>query len=260
MSEVVEWVEERGVVSLRLNRPQVKNAVNGEVMSLLGEYISALEARDDLVAVLFCSAGSESFCSGGDLLWTRGLDTPEQGVEMSRRMQAILHRLSALPVPVIGVLSGYALGGGAELALACDLRVMEEHAFFQFKQARVGLMSGWGGGARLLQLVGYARAMELFAACPRVEAHDAVRMGLANKVVPVGCGRDEALALVEDFRKASGRSIRVIKRYLQDADGLDLAAGQALESERFAELWCSAEHRAALAAFAAKVRPDFGRG
>jgi enoyl-CoA hydratase/carnithine racemase len=189
----------------------------------------------------------------------REFDTAEKGVAMSRHMQGILQGLSMLPAPVIGVLSGYALGGGSEVALACDLRVMEEHAFLQFKQARVGVMSGWGGGARLLRLVGYARAMELFASCRRLLPAEALELGLANKVVASGTGEQEALAIAESFRKASGRSIRTIKSYLQQAVMLDQVTAAALEAERFREVWCSPEHNEAMAAFRDKRPPDFGR-
>ena len=195
MSDVVEFSEDRGIVTLRLNRPEVKNAVDGEMMTALGEHVARLSVRDDLIAVILCAAGQESFCSGGDLVWMRGFDTPEKGSEMSRRMQGILQGIATLPAPVIGVVSGYALGGGTEVALACDLRVMEEHAFMQFKQARVGVMSGWGGGARLLRLVGYARAMELFASCRRLLPAEALELGLANEVVATGEGLDEALRI-----------------------------------------------------------------
>jgi enoyl-CoA hydratase len=260
MSDVVEFSEDRGIVTLRLNRPEVKNAVDGEMMSALGEHVARLSARDDLIAVILCAAGQESFCSGGDLVWMRGFDTPEKGSEMSRRMQGILQGIATLPAPVIGVVSGYALGGGTEVALACDLRVMEEHAFMQFKQARVGVMSGWGGGARLLRLIGYARAMELFASCRRLLPAEALKLGLANEVVATGEGLDEALRIANSFRKASGRSIRVIKRYLQDAVMLDQDAAASLEADRFAEVWCSPEHGEAMAAFRDKRRPDFGRG
>jgi len=259
MSETLENSEDRGVVTLRLNRPHVKNAVDGELMGLLAEQVERLSKRQDLVAVILCAAGEESFCSGGDLVWMREFDTAEKGVAMSRHMQGILQGLSMLPAPVIGVLSGYALGGGSEVALACDLRVMEEHAFLQFKQARVGVMSGWGGGARLLRLVGYARAMELFASCRRLLPAEALELGLANKVVASGTGEQEALAIAESFRKASGRSIRTIKSYLQQAVMLDQVTAAALEAERFREVWCSPEHNEAMAAFRDKRPPDFGR-
>ena len=251
--------EEAGVVTLTLNRAAVRNAVDGALMTALSEAIDGLAPRDDLVAVILTGAGSESFCAGGDLKWLRTFATPARGSEMSRRMQDILQRLSELPAPVIGVLNGYALGGGTEVALACDLRVMEEHSRLAFKQARVGVMSGWGGGPRLLRLVGYARALELFATCRTVTPDEALALGLANRVAPSGRGLGVARELADSFRPASGRSIRTIKKLLQGAASLDQQAAAELEATLFADVWCSPEHDAAVAAFLEKRRPDFGR-
>jgi enoyl-CoA hydratase len=218
-------------------------------MTALDDAIGELAARDDLVAVLLTGAGDTSFCAGGDLRWLQRFKTPESGAEMSRRMQAILIRLSRLPVPVIGVLNGYALGGGTEIAMACDLRIVEQHAVFQFKQARVGVMSGWGGGARLLHLVGYARAFELFCSCRPVDAAEAATLGLAQRVVPKGHGLDAAREFAEQIRLGSGRSLGAIKRLLQGAIDLDIQRAAALEARLFAEVWSSPEHREAVAAF-----------
>ena len=153
MSSIL-WEEDDGVVLLTLNRPQVKNAVDESVIAGLEVAMERLASTDGLVAVLLTAAGSDGFCSGGDLRWLKGLDTPEKGQAMARRMQSVLQKLSDLPVPVIAVLNGYALGGGAEIALAADMRIMESHAYLCFKQVRVGLMTGWGGGGRLLRLCG----------------------------------------------------------------------------------------------------------
>ena len=251
--------EDKGVAQLVLNRPEVKNAIDDALMSAIDQEVRALEGRDDLVAVVLTARGDEAFCAGGDLKWLQGFDTPEKGAGMSRRMQAILQRLSELPTPVIGILNGYALGGGTELALACDLRIMEEHSFLQFKQARVGVMSGWGGGPRLLRLVGYSRALELFATGRKLQPEEALALGLANRVVPRGGGEAAAEAMTDLFRRGSARSIRTIKRLLQGAVGKDQVAGAALEAALFSEVWCSPEHDEAVEAFLQKRRTDFSR-
>ena len=251
-SSCLEVEEERGVVTLRLHRPEVRNAFDDSMMTALDGAVAALASREDLVAVVLSASGGKAFCAGGDLRWLERFDTPEKGAEMSRRMQGILHRLSLLPAPVIGVINGYALGGGTEVALACDLRIVEEHAYFSFKQARVGVMSGWGGGVRLLHLVGYPRALELFATCRKVHPEEARSLGLANRIVPTGSGEAAANELADSFREGSRRSIRTIKRLLQGAAILSPEAGAALESRLFSEVWRSPEHSAAVEAFLGK--------
>ena len=144
--------EAEGVFSiLKFNRKDVRNAVNEEIMQGLTEALDSLETSNELRAVILTGEGEEAFCSGGDLKWLQSFESREAGLGMSRRMQEIMGSLSALPVPVIAVLNGYALGGGTEIAMACDMRIIEEHAYMSFKQARVGLMTGWGGGGRLLR-------------------------------------------------------------------------------------------------------------
>ncbi len=144
MPELIQEVE--GTFSiLKFNRKNVRSAINEEIMQGLSIALDNLEASHEVRAVILTGSGEEAFCSGGDLKWLQSLESREQGMGMSRRMQEILGRLSQLPVPVIAVLNGYALGGGTEIAMACDMRILEEHAYMSFKQARVGLMTGWGG-------------------------------------------------------------------------------------------------------------------
>ncbi len=246
-----------GVVVLTMHRPQVKNCIDDALMTALDAAVTSLAGREDLVAVVLIGAGQDAFCAGGDLKWMGGFDTPKKGQGMSRRMQGILHRMAALPVPVIAVLNGYAFGGGTEIALAADLRIMEAHSFFCFKQAQVGVMTGWGGGARLLDLVGYGRAFDLLTTCPRVGPADAIAMGLANREAPTGQGLAEAHDLAEQLRRASPTSIRATKSLLNRARGVDPVSASEIEADLFGDVWMSTEHKEALSAFGEKRRPNF---
>jgi len=249
--------ENDGVVVLTLNRPEVKNAIDDALMSELDTAVNLLSQREDLVAVVVTGAGSDAFCAGGDLKWLQAFDTPEKGQEMSRRMQDILHRLSGLAAPIIAVLNGYAFGGGTEIALAADMRILESHAFLCFKQAQVGVMTGWGGGGRLLNLVGYGRAFELLTTCPKVGPADALAMGLANREAESGKGLVAAQEICEQLRRASATSVRTTKALLRRAAGTDLTTAANIEAELFGDVWMSEEHQEALTAFSQKRRPSF---
>jgi len=251
---------EGGAALLRLNRPAARNAVNDEIMSALAEEVDRLAGDPDLRAVLLTGAGGEAFCAGGDLKWLETFETAEAGEAVTRRMRDILARLAALPVPVIAVLNGYALGGGAEVALACDLRVMEEHAFLSLRQARIGLMTGWGSGARLLRLVGHGRALELLATSREVSAREALAMGLANAVVPRGGGLEEGRRLAAEIARNAPLAIRAIKRFLAAAADLPLAEALELETALFRPLWTSGDHHEAIRAFIEKRGPVFKGG
>ena len=253
----VRYEEAEGIVTLTFCRPEVKNAINDAVMVELGDAVTRLEERSDLVAVILTGQGDESFCSGGDLKWLKEFGSPERGQEMSRRMQKILGRLSGLPVPIIGALNGYAFGGGAEISLACDMRVFEEHAFLCFKQAQMGIMTGWGGGARLLQLVGYGRAIELLTTCRKVLATEALELGLANAVAPKGEGLSKALELANRVRRAAPGGVAAAKVLLRTSANLEIDDAAEVETELFGTVWHSADHNEALAAFFEKRRPKF---
>ncbi len=249
--------EKDGIATLTLNRPEVRNAIDDEIMRLLFEHVERLSGDEELRAVILTGSGDEAFCAGGDLKWLQSFETGEAGEGMSRRMQGILKNLSNLPVPVIGVLNGYALGGGTEIALACDIRIMEEHAYLSFKQARVGLMTGWGGGGRLPRLVGYARAMELLTACRDIPGEEAEALGLANAVVPSGEGLEKGRRMAAEVARGAPMSIRAIKRLLLAGAEMPLAGATDLEATLFRELWTSADHDEAIQAFFEKRDPRF---
>ncbi|MBI3128701.1 MAG: enoyl-CoA hydratase/isomerase family protein [Candidatus Tectomicrobia bacterium] len=242
---------------IRFNRPAVRNAVNQEMMDALDAEVDRLGRDPGLRSVILAGEGREAFCAGGDLKWLQSFPSAEEGVAVNGRMEGILARLAALPVPVIAVLNGYALGGGTEIAFACDLRVMEEHAYLSCRQARIGMMTGWGGGARLLRLVGHGRAMELLATSRQVGAREALVMGLANAVVPRGCGLAEGMRLAAEIAKGGPLAIRAIKQFLIGAGELSLPEAAALESRLFGPLWASEDHREAVRAFIEKRPPVF---
>jgi len=246
-----------GIVVLVVDRPHVRNAIDAATMDALDAAVTRLEAHPRLVAVVVSGAGDRAFCAGGDLNWMRSLGEPADGEAMSRRMQGVLARLAGLPVPVVAALNGAAVGGGAELALAADLRFAEEHASIVFKQGLMGLAPGWGGAARLRRAVGYGRALQWLATGARLDAAEAAAAGLVDRVVPSGRSVAEAVAWAERVRPLSGRSVAVMKRMLQGGD-----AERALDREAslFREVWASPEHREAVAAFfenrPARLRPS----
>ena len=248
---------EGGLSILKFNRKNVRNAINEEIMQGLSDALVNLEASRELRAVVLTGAGEEAFCSGGDLKWLQSFESHEEGLGMSRRMQGILRRLSELPVPVIAVLNGYALGGGTEIAMSCDMRIIEEHAYMSFKQARVGLMTGWGGGGRLLRAIGYGRAMELLTTCKELSPEDALKIGLANDVVLKGDGLRVAKAMVEEITKSAPAAIRSLKELLLFGLENTLNETKAMESSLFADLWVSEDHDEAVKAFFEKRNPVF---
>jgi enoyl-CoA hydratase len=226
-------------------------------MDELDVAIDRVAAEPDVAAVILTAEGERTFIAGGDLRDFERLDTPEQGQAMSLKMQGILAKLEALPVPVIAAIGGDAFGGGCEIALACDLRVMAEHAHLVFSQARLGLITGWGGTPRLVRAVGMGHAMRILLSVQYVSAREAHHIGLCAAVAPSGFALATALDLARQITRHPTASIRALKQLVRRSTELPLDAAVALENEMFGQRWASEEHKRALREFFARRAPTF---
>lgn len=171
-----------GVATLAIDRPQARNAVNLATMRSLGQALSEVEAKRARVLVIR-GAGDRAFCAGGDLKELEHMRSAEGATGMARLMRTTLDRLNQLRMPVIAAVNGDALGGGAELALACDFRVAAAHARIGFPQVNLGLIPAWGAPERLAALVGRARALHIMLTGKALAADEAMRAGLVEEVV-----------------------------------------------------------------------------
>ena len=252
MDAVVRFERPRdGIAQLSLHRPEARNALTWEAMRLFAEAVEAAHAAPDLRALIL--TGDEgAFCAGGDLYELDGFPTRADGVRLSAVMAAALDRLEALPIPTVAAIEGPALGGGAEMALACDLRVMAEGASLGMMHVRLGITPAWGGGQRLLRLVGYARSLEWLAAGRVLTPGEALEAGLANLSVPRGRSLEHALALAQTIAACDANAVRAVKRLLRA--GMILPSGEAAMAERgeFPDLWAAPAHLEASASLVAR--------
>jgi enoyl-CoA hydratase len=258
MSSEVLRVERRGPAALlTIHRPHAGNSISAEVTTALDEAITDLEKDRELVGIVISGAGNKFFSSGGDIKQYRQLVTREQLESAFERPRRLLDRLEALPVPVIAAVNGIAMGGGAELMLACDMRLAAPTASIGFPYVRLGLVPGWHGSERLVRTCGYANAMHLLMTGEPVDAEEARRLGLVNRVCDDMPVVDAALALVEKLALAAPLSLAASKRVLLAACHLPRGEARRLAEDAFADLWLSDDHREAETAFAAKRRPIF---
>ncbi|MFQ5519786.1 MAG: enoyl-CoA hydratase/isomerase family protein [Candidatus Methylomirabilia bacterium] len=257
--ETVSLDREDGVVVLVVNRPEVKNALDLKSIEALSEIVDGL-AQDASLRVAVVTGSGGTFISGGDVKDFLRLDDPQSGKRMAQRMQSVLARLEALEVPVIAAIEGSALGGGAEVTLACDMRIASESARLAFKQVSLGIMVGWGGGQRLLRLVGRSRALRLLLTGATLTAEEAVRIGLVDEVVPTGEALRASLSLARQIAAQPAAAVRATKRALHHGAELGRAEAAAFEAECFATLWGSPDHREAVAALMEKRTPIFREG
>ncbi len=242
-AEVVLYREEDEIARVTLNRPEVHNAVNREVMDRLEEIQRQLAESRTVRVVILSGAGRESFCSGGDLKYFATFRTREEALEMSRRMKNILDGFLNGRQVVIGAVNGLALGGGCEMLSACHFRIAAEHARFSFRQAANGLVTGWGGGRRIFQLLGVQRALRYFLTAEEFTARQALEIGFVDQVVPA----EELLPVTLAFaRRITAHPSAATEAFLQLAR---LARGSRwegftrLEEETFGDLWMGPDFR-----------------
>ena len=259
MNDTGVVVEQRGegIVQIRLNRPERMNALGVDMTLALERAITAAIAAR--ARVILVRGTGRAFCAGADLKERRTMDEPTR-VLHNRQINAAVDALAAAPMPTIAVINGLALGGGCEIAIACDFRIAAEDAQIGLTEARIGAIPGAGGTQRLPRLIGAARAMEMILTGEPVTAQRAADIGLVNTVVASDAldAHAERLAGVLASRSPSGAATakRLIYR------GLEVPLADALELEHAAlkDILASADYAEGLAAFAEKRAPQFSRG
>jgi enoyl-CoA hydratase/carnithine racemase len=243
----LELVGEAAV--LRLDRPEVHNAIDAAVMEALEAHLETLDARSEVRTVVLTGAGRRSFCAGGDLRYFARLESRESGLEVSARMRRILDRLGSHHRVTIAAVNGQALGGGCEISLACHFRIAADTATFTFLQAANGIFTGWGGGARLFRLLGRSHALRLLLTGEKVDAAEAHRIGLVDRVVPADDLLDQTLAFADTIHRHP-RS--VVSAFLDLAETVETGDPRAVarkEAELFADRWTSDDFRRQIANF-----------
>ncbi|MDQ7028225.1 MAG: enoyl-CoA hydratase/isomerase family protein [Anaerolineae bacterium] len=250
MSDTIQLTHhENGVVVITFNRPRAHNALTIEAMQLFQQSIYRLTDDSTIRAVILTGAGEKAFCSGGDLVELSQRTTEAAAREFITIMGDALLALERLPVPVIAAINGFALGGGSEIALACDIRIVDEAVKMGLVQIKMAVTPGWGAGQRLLRTIGYAKAMETLLRGAILRADDLLALGLANQVVATGQALTTALEFANESASQPPNVVRGIKALLQA--GFNQPYEEALQTEReiFPPLWVSDAHIEAVEQF-----------
>lgn len=247
---------EQGTYLLTLNRPASLNALNTEIFRefalALDEVANDAEAR----VLLITGAGEKAFVAGADISEMRDKSAVE-GMAFSQTAMTLFRRLEMLPIPVIAVVNGYCLGGGCELAMACDWIIASENAVFGQPEVNLGITPGFGATQRLSRLIGPARAMEMIVSGRHVDANEALNWGLVNHVYPQDRLMDEALSIAGTICQKGPLAVRLSKQAIVRGASLDLDSGCQIESQAFGLCFSSAEQKEGMAAFLEKRKPEF---
>lgn len=249
--------QEETTTWITLNRPHKLNAINATMLEELSEALDTIENDTNVRCAIITGEGEKAFSTGADITELQKL-TPETASEYSRKGQQVFSKVEALSKPVVAAINGYALGGGLELALACDFRLASDHAELGFPEMKLGIIPGWGGTQRLLWTVGRAEAKRLIMLGNRVKADEALRMGLVDKVVPQNKLKAEAEALAQRLSESLLTALRYVKHAINSVSQSSLEAELTKETDFFALLFSTKETKERLEAFLSKRNKKVG--
>lgn len=254
--KLIDVADNAGIVRLTITRPKALNALNSAVLAELGTVLDDLERRDDLRAVLITGDGEKAFVAGADIAEMRD-KSPEQARAFAGQALRTIKRLETLPVPVVALVNGFCLGGGCELALACDWAVASDNAIFGQPEVGLGVIPGFGGTQRLPRRVGPAMAIDLVTTGRKIDAAEALRIGLVNRVMPQAELEAYAEELTKQLSGNGPEAVRGAKQAVHDGLDQDLDSALALETSLFALCFAGEEQTEGMSAFVEKRKPNF---
>lgn len=256
MYQTLIYEKKENIGVLTINRPQRMNAISNELTSELKKFLDELENDDELRVLVITGAGDKAFVAGADI--TELVDRDALiGRRVSRQRQEIFSRIENLHVPAIAAINGYALGGGLELALACSIRVCSDKAQFGAPEVKLGIIPGDGGTQRLPRLVGLGRAMEMILTGDFIDAEEAYRIGLVNKVVPHEELMEKAMELAKKIASRPPLAVRYAKEAVNRSLEGSTVSGFALESFLHALSCTTEDKKEGVSAFLEKRKGKF---
>jgi len=233
----------QGQVHVTINRPGKNNALSRQLLTELGAAVERCGANPSTRYIVIQGAGERYFAAGGDLVDLSAVRTPQAAEQMSSDATRALDAIRLCPVPVIACLNGHAIGGGAELALACDMRMMTVHARLGYVQARLAITPAWGGGVDLCAVVGPARALRMMSRCEMVDAETALEWGLADALLKDGPQGADSNAFLQPLAQHPPHVLRALKAQASAwRSGPAYQAQRAGERQRLIATWVHDDH------------------
>lgn len=252
MLELLSVTKQDGMATVVIDNPPM-NVLSNQVMDELDEAFHQLELDDDVISIILTGAGERAFMAGADIKELLERDETQD----KKDVHAILNRIESIPKPTIALLNGFTLGGGLELALTCDLRIVEDHVKIGLPEVNLGLLPGGGGTQRLPREIGKAKAKELMFTGDPLSADEAHELGIVNKVVKQSEGKAAAENLAQKLASKSLQSISRIKHLINETHQVSLQEGLKHEEALFKELFKTEDSKEGIQAFIEKRKPVF---
>jgi len=221
------------ICTVTINRPEVMNPLNTQVFKDLEQVLDEIAVDDSLSVVIVTGAGDKSFVAGADIAEMRNMP-PAEAYALSTRAHRVFDKLENLPMPTIAAINGFALGGGTEVVLSCDIRIASDRAKFSAPEVSLGITPGFGGTQRLPRAIGTAKALEMMLTGRMIDAQEAAAMGLVNRVVPHEELWDEVLKLARAIEANGRNAVRLTKRAVRAGQDIDVQAGCEIEASIWA--------------------------
>jgi enoyl-CoA hydratase len=247
---------EEGIGTLTINRAKVLNALNMETLREIQTGIQEVKDHPEIRVLILTGAGEKAFIAGADISEMRGMNSIE-ALNFSKLGHLTLKMIQDLDRPVIGAVNGFALGGGTEVALACDFIYASENAKFGLPEVSLGVFPGFGGTQRLPRLIGKAKAKELILTGKIISAQEAFQIGMVNQVFPLASLMEETRKVAAQIIKNGGVGIKLAKTVIDTGFNMDLDEACSLESYAFSLCFTTEDQKEGMAAFVEKRKPNF---
>ena len=255
-TQVVKCLIEGGIALVTIDNPASLNALNAPTLTQLDQVFDQLAGNPEVKGVIITGGGEKSFVAGADINEFLQL-TGDTAPGFMARGQRIFDKIEAFDRPVIAAVNGFALGGGNELAMCCDIRIAAENALFGQPEVNLGIIPGYGGTQRLPRLIGPGKAKEIIFADERISAQEALRIGLVQRVVPKGQAVEEAKKLMKKIMSKGPVAIKMAKKAINEGLGMSLRAGLDLEGQCQGVCFGSEDKNEGAKAFLEKRPPQF---
>ena len=249
-TEFIKYEEEGMVAVLTINRPKALNALNSQVLDELDKTLDNVDLNK-IRALIITGAGEKSFVAGADIGEMSSL-TKEQGKAFGKKGNDVFRKLETFPIPVIAAINGFALGGGCEISMSCDIRICSDNAIFGQPEVGLGITPGFGGTQRLARLVGQGMAKQMIYTGRNIKADEAYRIGLVNAVYPQNELLNEAKKMAETIARQAPIAVRNAKKAINDGLQVDMDKAIEIEEELFGNCFETADQRAGMGNFLEK--------